>query len=70
MRCVERVWCSDLLGAPDEDRASIAMLYYGYLAAKAGIRIIDVSRIACRRMIRVVYRRQLASAHPNIGGTS
>lgn len=35
----------------------MAMLYYGYLAAKAGIHIVDVSRIACRRMIRVVYRR-------------
>jgi hypothetical protein len=46
------------------------MFDYGYLAAKAGIHIIDVSRIAWRRMIGVVYRRQLASAHPNIGGTS
>jgi hypothetical protein len=42
---VERVRCSDLLGASDEDRASVAMFYYGYLAAKAGIHIIDVSRI-------------------------
>lgn len=42
---VERVRCADLLGAADEDRASAAMFYYGYLAAKAGIRVIDVSRI-------------------------
>jgi HdeA/HdeB family len=42
---VERVRCSDLLGASDEDRASAAMFYYGYLAAKAGIHIIDVTRI-------------------------
>lgn len=42
---VERVRCSDLLRASDEDRASAAMFYYGYLAAKAGIHIIDVSRI-------------------------
>jgi hypothetical protein len=42
---VERVRCSDLLGASDEDRAAAAMFYYGYLAAKAGIHIIDVSRI-------------------------
>jgi hypothetical protein len=42
---VERVRCSDLLEASDEDRASAAMFYYGYLAAKAGIHIIDVGRI-------------------------
>jgi pyruvate/2-oxoglutarate dehydrogenase complex dihydrolipoamide acyltransferase (E2) component len=42
---VERVRCSDLLEASDDDRASAAMFYYGYLAAKAGIRVIDVSRI-------------------------
>jgi HdeA/HdeB family len=43
---VELVRCSDLLGASDADRASAAMFYYGYLAAKAGIRVIDVSRIS------------------------
>ena len=37
--------CSDLLGAADDDRAAAAMFYYGYLAAKAGIRVIDVSQI-------------------------
>jgi hypothetical protein len=42
---VERVRCFDLLGASDEDRAAAAMFYYGYLAAKAGIHIIDVSQI-------------------------
>jgi pyruvate/2-oxoglutarate dehydrogenase complex dihydrolipoamide acyltransferase (E2) component len=42
---VERVRCSDLLGASDDDRAAAAMFYYGYLAAKAGIHIIDVSQI-------------------------
>jgi HdeA/HdeB family len=42
---VERVRCADLLGASDEDRAAAAMFYYGYLAAKAGIHIIDVSQI-------------------------
>jgi hypothetical protein len=42
---VERVRCSDLLGASDDDRAAAAMFYYGYLAAKAGIRVIDVSQI-------------------------
>jgi hypothetical protein len=39
------VRCSDLLGADDDDRAAAAMFYYGYLAAKAGIRVIDVSQI-------------------------
>ena len=42
---VERVRCSDLLGAADEDRAAAGMFYYGYLAAKAGIRVIDTSQI-------------------------
>jgi len=42
---VERVRCSDLLGAADDDRAAAAMFYYGYLAAKAGIHVIDVGRI-------------------------
>jgi hypothetical protein len=42
---VERARCSDLLGAADDDRAAAVMFYYGYLAAKAGIHVIDVSRI-------------------------
>ena len=42
---VERVRCSDLLAASDEDRASAAMFYFGYLAAKANIHVIDVSKI-------------------------
>ena len=42
---VERVRCSDLVGAADDDRAAAAMFYYGYLAAKAGIHVIDVSKI-------------------------
>ena len=42
---VDRVRCSDLLGAADDDRAAAAMFYYGYLAAKAGIRVVDVSQI-------------------------
>jgi len=42
---VERVRYSDLLGAADDDRAAAAMFYYGYLAAKAGIHVIDVGEI-------------------------
>jgi hypothetical protein len=42
---VARARCSDLLQASDADRAAAAMFYYGYLAAKAGIQVIDVSRI-------------------------
>jgi hypothetical protein len=42
---VARVRCSDLLHASDEDRASAVMFYYGYLAAKANIRVIDTSKI-------------------------
>ena len=42
---VDRVRCSDLLGASDEDREAAVMFYYGYLAARAGIHVIDVSKI-------------------------
>jgi hypothetical protein len=42
---VDRVRCSDLLSASDDDRAAAVMFYYGYLAAKAGIRVIDVNQI-------------------------
>ncbi len=42
---VDRVRCSDLLGAADDDRAAAAMFYYGYLAAKAGIHVINVDKI-------------------------
>jgi HdeA/HdeB family protein len=42
---VDRVLCSDLLGAADDDRAAAAMFYYGFLAAKAGIHVIDVNKI-------------------------
>ena len=42
---VERVRCSDLLAASDDDRASAVMFYYGYLAAKVNIHVIDVSKI-------------------------
>jgi hypothetical protein len=42
---VDQVRCSDLLGAADDDRAVAAMFYYGYVAAKTGIRLIDVNQI-------------------------
>jgi len=42
---VEHVRCSDLLGAADDDRAAAAMFYYGYLAAKSGIHVINVDEI-------------------------
>ena len=42
---VERVRCSDLLGAADDDREAAVMFYYGYLAAKAHFHVIDVSKI-------------------------
>ena len=59
---VERVRCSDLLGASDDDRAAAAMFYYGYLAAKAGIHVIDVSKIDGN--VRKVMDR--CAAAPNI----
>jgi hypothetical protein len=42
---VDHARCSDLLGASDDDRAAAAMFYYGYLAAKTRIHVIDVGRI-------------------------
>jgi HdeA/HdeB family len=59
---VDQVRCSDLLGADDDDRAAAAMFYYGYLAAKAGIRVIDVSQIDGN--VRKVMDR--CAAAPNI----
>ena len=59
---VERVRCSDLLGAGDDDREAAAMFYYGYLAAKAGIHVIDVSQIDGN--VRKVMDR--CAATPNI----
>ena len=59
---VAQVQCSDLLGAADEDREAAAMFYYGYLAAKAGIRVIDVNEIDGN--VRKVMDR--CAAAPNI----
>jgi hypothetical protein len=59
---VDQVRCSDLLGAADEDRETAAMFYYGYLAAKAGIRVIDVNEIDGN--VRRVMDR--CAAAPNI----
>lgn len=42
---VERVRCSDVLSASDDDRAAAMMFYYGYLAAKANIHVIAVTQI-------------------------
>jgi hypothetical protein len=43
---VDQVRCSDLLSAEDDDRAAATMFYFGYLAAKADIHVVDVSRIS------------------------
>lgn len=59
---VDRVRCADLLRASDDDRASAAMFYYGYLAAKAGIHVIDVSRIS-GNITKVI---DLCKARPNL----
>jgi hypothetical protein len=59
---VDRARCSDLLGAADDDRAAAAMFYYGYLAAKAGIHVINVGQIDSN--IKKVMDR--CAAAPNI----
>ena len=43
---VTRVRCSDILNAAEDDRATVAMFYYGYLAAKYGLKVIDVAKIS------------------------
>lgn len=42
---VARARCSALLGASDDDRVAAVMFYYGYLAAQAHIRVINVANI-------------------------
>jgi hypothetical protein len=37
--------CRALLDETDDDRAAIGMFYYGYLAAKLNLNVIDTSRI-------------------------
>jgi hypothetical protein len=37
--------CLALLDETDDDRAAIGMFYYGYLAAKLNLNVIDTSRI-------------------------
>jgi hypothetical protein len=59
---VDRVRCADLLRASDDDRASAAMFYYGYLAAKASIHIIDTSRIGGN----IAKVMQLCEAKPDL----
>jgi hypothetical protein len=59
---VERVRCSDLLGAADEDREAAFMFYYGYRAARARSHMLDVSQIDSN--VRKVMDR--CAAAPNI----
>jgi hypothetical protein len=42
---VAQAQCRTILSEPDDDRAVIGMFYYGYLAAKLNLSIIDTSRI-------------------------
>ena len=43
---VMRVRCSDILNADDDDRATAVMFYYGFVAARHGIKVIDVTTIS------------------------
>jgi hypothetical protein len=42
---VTQIRCEQLLGAADDDRAAASMFYYGYLAARSGLTVIDTSKI-------------------------
>ncbi|MBV8614330.1 MAG: hypothetical protein JOY66_11250 [Acetobacteraceae bacterium] len=42
---VAQAGCRAILGESDDDRAAIGMFYYGYLAAKLNLGVIDTSRI-------------------------
>ena len=37
--------CAAILTASDDDRAAVGMFYYGYLAARANTRVIEVAAI-------------------------
>jgi hypothetical protein len=43
---VMRVRCSDILNADDDDRTTAVMFYYGFVAARHGIKVIDVNKIS------------------------
>jgi hypothetical protein len=42
---VAQAGCRAILSESDDDRAAIGMFYYGYLAAKLNLNVIDTSRI-------------------------
>jgi hypothetical protein len=42
---VAQAGCRAILRESDDDRAAIGMFYYGYLAAKLNLGVIDTSRI-------------------------
>jgi len=50
---VTKISCAQFLNANDDDRAAAAMFYYGYIAARNGIRVIDVSKVD-RNLERVI----------------
>lgn len=42
---IEDTTCEQLLAAPEDDRASAALFYYGYLAGRANITSLDAQQI-------------------------
>ena len=42
---VSQAGCRAILSESDDDRAAIGMFYYGYLAAKLNLNVIDTPRI-------------------------
>jgi hypothetical protein len=65
---VDRVRCSDLVRADDDDRAAAAMFYFGYLAAKAGIHVVDFSRISdnIAKVMQLCKAEPWADAAPGV----
>lgn len=57
---IEREQCAQLVGLPDDDRSHAAMFYYGYLAARAGIRIVDTAQLEGR----IANAMEECAAHP------
>ena len=45
---VTQIRCEQLLGADDDDRAAASMFYYGYLAARSGLTVIDTGKMLVR----------------------
>src|SRR3569833_2461797 len=59
---VAQAGCRAILSEPDDDRAAIGMFYYGYLAAKLNLNVIDTSRIE----VNLHQKNKTSRDHPDM----